>query len=172
MSLTPLVRVNYVRNTTPVSSTNLNAMQDAIIELQDKSVITDPQTINASKRANVLSSLHAVGFDEQTLTDEQKTQAAANIGITLTDIGKLVRITGGSSTTAEITDFNSLTNTGIWYCSALDGHAPANTTNYVVIVIAATSTIVKQIAMTATTNHLYVRTRDHNSSWSEWKTVF
>lgn len=63
MALTPLTKKTYVAQTTPVSSNNLNAIQDAVIELQNKVVITDAS---------------------QGLTSTQKANARANLGIDYT----------------------------------------------------------------------------------------
>lgn len=63
MALTPLTKKTYVAQTTPVSSSNLNATQDAVIELQNKVVITDAS---------------------QGLTSAQKANARANIGLDYT----------------------------------------------------------------------------------------
>ena len=60
MALTPLTKKTYVAQTTPVSSSNLNAIQDAVIELQSKAVNTDAS---------------------QGLTSTQKANARANIGL-------------------------------------------------------------------------------------------
>lgn len=63
MALTPLIKKTYVARTTPVSSANLNDVQDAVIELQSKAVNTDAS---------------------QGLTDTQKANARANIGLDYT----------------------------------------------------------------------------------------
>ena len=63
MALTPLTKTTYVAQTTPVSSSNLNATQDAVIELQNKVIITDAS---------------------QGLTSTQKANARANIGLDYT----------------------------------------------------------------------------------------
>lgn len=58
MALTPLTKKTYVANTTPVSSSNLNAIQDAIIELQNKVVITDAsQGLTAAQKSNVRTNI-------------------------------------------------------------------------------------------------------------------
>lgn len=58
MALTPLTKKNYVPQTTPVSSNNLNAIQDAVIELQNKVVITDAsQGLTSTQQANARANL-------------------------------------------------------------------------------------------------------------------
>lgn len=140
----------------------------------NKVVYTDDITVVEAQNMNDIQDeiLKSVSTDVQTLTAEQKNQAKANLGIDLTDIGKLTRFTGNSTATASVTDFNDLLDTGIWYCEALDGNKPASSTYYYVIVLRPGTNLVKQIAMTATTNHMYVRSRNQNSVWSDWYTVF
>lgn len=57
MALTPLVKTNYVARTTPVSSTNLNDMQDAIIELQNQVIIKGSQTLTSGEKTSVQTNL-------------------------------------------------------------------------------------------------------------------
>ena len=58
MALTPLTKKTYVPQTTPVSSNNLNAIQDAVIELQNKVVITDAsQGLTSTQKANARANL-------------------------------------------------------------------------------------------------------------------
>ena len=58
MALTPLTKKTYVPQTTPVSSNNLNAIQDAVIELQNKVVITDAsQSLTSTQKANARANL-------------------------------------------------------------------------------------------------------------------
>ena len=58
MALTPLTKKAYVPQTTPVSSNNLNAIQDAVIELQNKVVITDAsQGLTSTQKANARANL-------------------------------------------------------------------------------------------------------------------
>ena len=58
MALTPLTKLTYVAQTTPVSSSNLNDTQDAVIELQTKVVITDSsQGLTATQKANARANI-------------------------------------------------------------------------------------------------------------------
>lgn len=58
MALTPLTKKTYVASTTPVSSSNLNAIQDAVIELQNKAVNTDAsQGLTATQKANARANI-------------------------------------------------------------------------------------------------------------------
>lgn len=48
-----LNKVTYIARTTPVSSQNLNDIQDAVIELQNKALITDAQSLTDAEIAQV-----------------------------------------------------------------------------------------------------------------------
>lgn len=80
MALIPLTKKTYVARTTPTSSSNLNDIQDAVIELQDKALITDSQSLTTAKKTQVLTNIGAVGVISQSLTSAQKTQALKNLG--------------------------------------------------------------------------------------------
>lgn len=58
MALTPLTKKTYVTRTTPVNSSNLNAIQDAVIELQSKAVNVDAsQGLTATQQKNARANI-------------------------------------------------------------------------------------------------------------------
>lgn len=57
MALTPLTKHEYVARSEPVRSADLNAMQDAIIELQNQVIIKGSQTLTSGEKTSVQTNL-------------------------------------------------------------------------------------------------------------------
>lgn len=81
-----LVKVTYVNGATVIYAENLNAIQDAIIALENAGIPTD-----------------VVQYVAQTLTDAQKAQARDNIGAaSIEDLGTVFDIKGDVATVADL----------------------------------------------------------------------
>lgn len=81
-----LVKVTYVNGTTVIYAENLNAIQDAIIALENAGIPTN-----------------VVQYVAQTLTDAQKAQARDNIGAaSIDDLGTVFDIKGDVATVADL----------------------------------------------------------------------
>lgn len=61
MALTPLNKRNYISNQTSVTAKNMNDIQDAITELQGKSLITDAQSLSDSDKTTAKGNL-GIGY--------------------------------------------------------------------------------------------------------------
>ena len=80
-----LTKLTYIFKTTKVSSTNLNDIQDAVIELQQKSLITDEQTLTAEQQAQVCDNIgvasgEAVEALSDSIADEYSSSATYKLG--------------------------------------------------------------------------------------------
>lgn len=59
MALQPLIKHDYIYGTDPVSSANLNDIQDAILDIQQQAALITEQTLTSSQKAQVRDNIGA-----------------------------------------------------------------------------------------------------------------
>lgn len=102
-----LTKINYVNNQTVITAENMNAIQDAIIALENK-------------QSETPSSTSAVLYgEEQNLTDKQKAQAQKNIGV-----DNIIKNVSGNTDRLDdheilISEINSITDDEITILNSL-----------------------------------------------------
>lgn len=79
----------------------------------------------------------------------------------------LAKITWNSTAT----DFDSLTDMGIYYCGSITTNRPYNTQYWWVIVISDGGKLVRQIAFSANSKYVYTRYRSSAGTWQAWDAI-
>ena len=82
-------------------------------------------------------------------------------------LSALRNITANSS----VTDMNSLTDMGIYFCDSITSNRPVATSYWWVVVISDGGYLCRQLVFAANSQYMYTRYRNSSGTWQSWNAI-